>query len=234
MADPTIPAPAPSDPVGDAKEFMRDNFAAYQDNQHPQHAKVQAEVQRLFQAAFPAPPKSDLSPELQDAANQPISRPPSLGPNDPGAKIPESPDGYRLTFPMAVPGSPPLDEARFLGMCHQIGLSSHQAQLTVNKFASRGAQILQGAAGGLSEAHLAELTTFAKGIGVGPQQLAMLVDAFESQVSARAGTLAAKAEAERLMADPNSGYFDRDHPRHAATRAKVRQLYADAKQDFRR
>jgi hypothetical protein len=227
---PKTPAAVTPDLGAEAKEFLQENFSAYRDNQHPQHARIAAEVTRRFAAAYPEPPKTSLGPELQAIADAPVAPPPSLGPNDRLARPPEGPDQYEITIPQAPQGSPGWDPdawSHFRATAHQQQLSHHQVQNLTNFFATQVVSMLQHAGpDGLSPEQLGQCVARAKGIGLNAQQTSTMLDLLESQANPTE-TPGAKAEAERLIADPANGYFDRSHPRHAATRERVRQLYAD-------
>ncbi len=121
------------------------------------------------QPETPEPPWIPNRPELQELANTPASPPPSLGPNDPFARVPESPAGYAVTFPRFPEGSNwDWDRQQALTMAHQFSLSSHQLQLILNRVADRAfAMKKEGERdGGLRDEHAVEITAFLKGVGV--------------------------------------------------------------------
>ena len=219
--------PLPSD----AAEYQRENFEAYTNKSHPQHAKVVREVRARFAREHPAPVRTQATPELQAAADQPISRPPSLGPNDPRAQVPASGDQYEVTFPHAPEGSAPYAPAALVHVKtvgHRLGLSHHQLQAVINK--GFGMAATAGPAE-LREEQLADLVSFGKGIGLNQKQTTALLDLFE-ELAPRASKPAAQAEAERLM--QGRAYWDATAAGHLEARAKVRALFDQTPTDPRR
>ncbi len=178
-----------------------------------------------------APAPFVMTDELQAIAAAPTAKPPSLGPDDVLARVPAAPADYQLTFPQLPEGFPAWNQNAVKAQLHVQGLSGHQAQGVLNFYATRGVE-MRGQAGDaeLTPEQIGACVAFGKGIGLTQKQITALVDLLDTAPVSRGGKTPEELEAWRLMADDATGYYNPDHPKHRATRDRVRELFTKAEQ----
>jgi hypothetical protein len=240
VSSPSPPDPAVEDAFSRAQEIMQDRTSPYWNKNDPAHPRVLREVRAAFDAKYPAPPP-EPEPSTPAPAPEPKTEPeppkPPEAPKDPLDRVPAAPAGYQFRL------SPPADDRvqwdpgqldAFRTKAHALGVSHRQAQGLLD-FVSGAVipKMVEMGDAALDDSMAQKYAHQARLYGI-PPATAQALAAWWLDVQPEIRPLPPRGkapeilEAEELMADPASGYRDRNHPKHQSTNAKVKALFAKA------
>ncbi len=250
--DASSPALSPAEQAGaEAKQFMADNWKVYTDKSHPKHAATDAEVKRLFKVALPdappaepRPPPAGPSPEEAWRTHFEDLEPgmlPQPTPESIRAIVPASADQYEFALPGGL-GEGQWDKGavqQFLTEAATPGkLSNGQVEDLLRAYSVYVHPRLAAPGGpeNLKDPHFLEgMSKWFAQHKIRFEQGKALVEWFDAWADANAARFQASPdpapdpEAEdvrALMSDRQGPYYDRTHPRHRSTLAKVRAYFA--------